>query len=289
MTAKEKNKFEFGIGGLLAVSVIYIVFGLFMLLVPSAKEVYVIYIISIVLIAFGIYLIARYFLNAQYKEFGKYGFSGGVLAVIAGCCLLIRAGEVSGYFSLFIGACILVSAIIKLQNAVALGSMRHPYWMVFLVLALVFVAASVIIILNPKDLYREHLETVYYILIADGAVGVFSILYMSRAVRTYKKNGPFHRIPDKRSASPGTDGMGKQRPDSRQEQTDRDGRKSGSRTASNRTDRTDRRKQERKAAERKDRERTVREETTQKQEDYFPEEEDILKALRGDDFSGDDK
>ena len=142
MTAKEKNKFEFGIGGLLAVSVIYVVFGLLMLLIPSAKEVYVIYVISIVLIAFGIFMIARYFFNAQYKEFGKYGFSGGVLAVIAGCCLLIRAGEVSGYFSLFIGGCILVSAIIKLQNAVALGSMKHPYWLFFLILALVFLSAS---------------------------------------------------------------------------------------------------------------------------------------------------
>ena len=273
MTAKEKNKFEFGIGGLLAVSVIYVVFGLLMLLIPSAKEVYVIYVISIVLIAFGIFMIARYFFNAQYKEFGKYGFSGGVLAVIAGCCLLIRAGEVSGYFSLFIGGCILVSAIIKLQNAVALGSMKHPYWLFFLILALVFVAASVIIILNPMDLYREHLETVYYILIADGAVGIFSTLYMSKAVRVYKKNGPFRRIPDKKAVP-------------RNSGNRRNGQKSGlsfeRERAAKVRDRSDRKPTERTAREK------TEEKPAEKQED-FSEEEDILKALRGEDFSGDNK
>lgn len=278
MTTKDKNKFEFGIGGLLAVSIIYVLFGLLMLLIPSAKEVYVIYVISIVLIAFGIFMIARYFLNAQYKEFGKYGFSGGVLAVIAGCCLLIRSNEVASYFSLFIGACILISAIIKLQNAVALGSMKHPYWLFFLILALVFVTASVIIILNPMDLYREHLETVYYILIADGAVGIFSTLYMSKAVKTYKKNGAFRRISNKKSVS--NSNAAKDRTAAEQGQM--------LRKPAGKTERSPKFSNGNSRSEMKNRERTVREETAERQE-VFPEEEDILKALRGEDFSGDNK
>lgn len=186
-----KTKAELGTGAMLIISAVYAVFGLIMLLVPNMKEVYILYLVSAGLIALGIFMIVKYFLNASYKDLGNYGFSGGVLSVAAGCCLLIRAGEVAVYFGVFLGICILLTGIVKLQNAVALNSMKHPYWLIFLAVALVFIALSVITVLNPMNLESGRLQYIYVILIADGGVGIFNTFYISRAVKYYQKHGAF--------------------------------------------------------------------------------------------------
>lgn len=192
-----KTKAELGTGAMFIISVIYAVFGLIMLLVPNMEEVYILYLVSAGLIALGIFMIVKYFVNASYKELGNYGFSVGVLSVAAGCCLLIRAEEVAVYFGVFLGICILLTGIVKLQNAVALNSMRHPYWLIFLAAALVFIALSVLIILNPMDLETGQQQYIYVILVADGGVGIFSTFYISQAVKQYQKYGMFPQIKKK--------------------------------------------------------------------------------------------
>lgn len=201
---KEKNKLEFGTGGMIILSAVYIAFGLLMLLVPGIEEVYIIYVLSIVLIGFGLFLAVRYFLSGLYRRFGNFSFSLGILAAAGGICLLIRADTVASFFNLFLGICILMTAVIKLQNAVALSTMKYPYWAFFFVLSLVFLAAAMIIILNPMEVYSEYLDIVYYILIADGAVDLFSTLFMKYALNRFEHGG-FH-IPSGRKDQMHPDG-----------------------------------------------------------------------------------
>lgn len=186
---KEKNKLEFGIGGMVILSAIYIAFGLLMLLAPGIEEIYVVYVLSIALMVFGLLLTVRYFLSGLYRRFGNFSFSFGILAIAGGVCLLIRADAVASFFNLFLGICILLTAIIKLQNAVALNTMKYPYWAFFLIIALVFLGAAMIIILNPMNIYSEYLDIVYYILVADGAVSLFSTIFMKYALKQFEHGG----------------------------------------------------------------------------------------------------
>ena len=187
--SKEKKQKGIGIGTgmILGIAIIYILFGLAMVFVPQFKEIYIIYIAGAIFVVFGIVMIVKYFLTGSYRDIGKYGFSAGVLCVLIGVFMLVRTNEIAVYFLLFLGICILLTAIIKLQNAVDLKSMHNKGWFVFLLIALVFLAAAILIVLNPDGKVSQYKDAVYYILIADGVISIISPIYLVFAIRTSRR------------------------------------------------------------------------------------------------------
>ena len=130
-TEKKQKGIGLGTGMIIGIAIIYILFGLAIEFVPQFKEIYIIYIAGAIFVVFGIIMIVKYFLTGSYRDIGKYGFSAGVLCVLIGAMLLVRTSEIAAYFSLFLGICILLTAVIKLQNAVDLKSI-HDARMVYL-------------------------------------------------------------------------------------------------------------------------------------------------------------
>ena len=181
------KKGSLGTGFMIGIAVIYLLFGLAMLFVPQFQERYIIYIAGLIFLICGVIMIVKYFLAASYNDLGNYGFSGGVLCILLGICLLVRTQQIAGYLPLFLGVCILLTAVIKLQNAVDLKSLRNRAWLLFLIIALAFLAAAILVILNPDGKVLQHREVLYYILIADGAVSIISPIYLMFAIRAGKR------------------------------------------------------------------------------------------------------
>lgn len=181
------KKASLGTGFMIGIAVIYLLFGLAMLFVPQFQERYIIYIAGLIFLICGVIMIVKYFMAASYNDMGNYGFSGGVLCILLGICLLVRTQQIAGYLPLFLGVCILLTAVIKLQNAVDLKSLRNGAWLLFLIIALAFLAAAILVILNPDGKVLQHREVLYYILIADGAVSIISPIYLMFAIRAGKR------------------------------------------------------------------------------------------------------
>ena len=186
-SSERHKKKGIGTGGIVGISFFYILLGLVMIFFPKISEVYIIYAICAVLIVLGILLIVRYFRNECFKDLQSYGFSAGVLAIVAGVCIMMNAGEIAESFGMVLGICILLTSVVKLQDAVDLNAMENRSWFIFLIIALAFVAASVLILLDPMDKNDENFTYIYYILIADGAFGLFDTVYMIGAIRMYEK------------------------------------------------------------------------------------------------------
>jgi len=223
--SKEKKQKGIGIGTgmILGIAIIYILFGLAMIFVPQFKEIYIIYIAGAIFVIFGIVMIVKYFLTGSYRDIGKYGFSAGVLCVLIGVLMLVRTNEIAVYFSLFFGICILLTAIIKLQNAVDLKSMHNKGWFVFLLIALVFLAAAILIVLNPGGKVSQYKDVIYYILIADGVISIISPIYLIFAIRTSRRlelAGHAQKAFDKKDKDAG-DGLEKRADNDTKKQSDK--------------------------------------------------------------------
>lgn len=191
MKAERKQKgIGLGTGMIIGIAIIYILFGLAMEFVPQFKEIYIIYIAGAIFVVFGIIMIVKYFLTGSYQDIGKYGFSAGVLCVLIGVLMLVRTNEIAAYFSLFLGICILLTAVIKLQNAVDLKSIHNAGWFVFLLIALAFLAVAILVILNPGGKVSRYKDVIYYLLIADGAIDLISPLYLVFAIRASRRVRP---------------------------------------------------------------------------------------------------
>lgn len=206
MTKEKKQRgIGLGTGMILGIAVIYILFGLAMEFVPQFKEIYIIYIAGAAFAVFGIIMIVKYFLSGSYQDIGKYGFSAGVLCVLIGALMLVRSSEIAVYFSLFLGVCILLTAVVKLQNAVDLKSIHNRGWFVFLVIALAFLAVAILVVLNPGGKVSQYKDAIYYVLIADGIIDLISPIYLVFAIRASRRIRP-ERQDRKKTVQEKTDG-----------------------------------------------------------------------------------
>lgn len=188
MKTKEKKESSFMTKLFTGISLVYLVLGGALCAIPSLKMEYICYGISVTLIVLGIILIVKYFVTESYKNLNQYGFSIGVFLIIIGVCTLVRNQEMTKSFQLYIGICILLTAIIKLQNAMDLKALKDRVWSVICVVSVCIMAAAVLIIINPFSNKSYELTLTYFSLLFDGVISLFSYNYLAfRLRRTQKK------------------------------------------------------------------------------------------------------
>ena len=168
MKTKEKKESSFLNRLFTGVSLVYLLLGVLLIVIPDLQMEYVCYGISVVLVIIGIILIVKYFLEESYKNLNQYGFSIGVFLVI-------------------IGVCILLTAIIKLQNAMDLKALKDRTWGVICVVSLVIVVCAVLIIMNPFSNRNYEIALTYFSLLFDGIISLFSYHYLAFRIRQNEK------------------------------------------------------------------------------------------------------
>ncbi len=190
-TTKEKNELDsskqIATQFVISVAVIYILLASLLLFVPQIQIITLSYFLCSVLVITGIVLIVRYFITDAYKNINEYGFSFGVFTVILGMCALVRVEQVANSFILCIGISLLMTSIIKLQNALDLKNLKEKTWIIMLGIALLFMICSIIIIINPFKLKETLCGFSYRIMIIDGLISLLSNFYLYFIIRKNNK------------------------------------------------------------------------------------------------------
>lgn len=172
---------------ILSAAVLGILLGLFLLLFPGAQMIQIVYAIGILLIVAGIISIVRYFMTESYRRLNCYTFSAGALMVVLGICALLRAEIVSSYLIICLGIWLLASGVIKLQNALDLEAMKDKAWWVILLLAVAVMICGAVVLLNPFADRNDLNFFTYIMLVADGALSLFSVIYLTIRLRRFQK------------------------------------------------------------------------------------------------------
>lgn len=170
---------------LAAVAVLFIVVGAVMLFVESISELYLTYMVSAVLIAFGIGLIVKYFVTEAYRSLHDYGFSGGALIVILGACGLARAGQVSEQVAAFVGLLVLAVAMVMLQQALQLHIMRQKAWAGVLVVSLLTLFVSVLLLFDISSVTERVDNFAYWVMLAAGVLTLICMVISGIGVKLF--------------------------------------------------------------------------------------------------------
>lgn len=190
MDTKEKRDSSFLHKLFTGISFIYLLLGILLILIPDLQMEYVCYGISLVLVVLGIVFIVKYFLMESYKNLYQYGFSIGVFLVIIGICTLLKNEQMAKSFQFYIGVCILLTAIVKLQNAMDLKALKDKVWSVIFVVAVVIMACAIVIMINPFSDRNYEIALTYFSLLFDGVISLFSYHYLAFRI---KKNEKQHK------------------------------------------------------------------------------------------------
>ncbi|MDD3338145.1 MAG: DUF308 domain-containing protein [Lachnospiraceae bacterium] len=168
-------------------SVVYIVAGVALIIWPSFMEGMICTILGIVAIVFGIIRLINYFVGDKFEALMRYDMVIGIFLVGLGLFVLIFPGVVISFLPVVFGLFLIISSLVKLQNAVDLKRLDYDRWWLILILAAVSIALGVILICNPFGAIHLLLIFVGVFFVVDGATSLYSMFIFVREVHIRKE------------------------------------------------------------------------------------------------------
>lgn len=190
MAAQKNKEVDRSFAGLLIELILCafcMLIGFLMLFVDSMKIEYFAYVIGGVLLAVGIYLILNFFVRHGYKEITNYDFSGGVLVTAIGVVVLINAKAFDLSFYLVLGIMLLILSVMIMQSTIQLLGMHGRAWWLNLIFALAILVYAILLLTWIKTKFLENEDLYYSLVIASGAIGIFSVIITAIRSAYFKK------------------------------------------------------------------------------------------------------
>ena len=194
---EKKNKI---LRGQLPVSVIYVLLGLCLALMPvETVNVLCKVVFGLVLIGAGLYHI---FLFVFEKENATIlDLFSGVIVLVIGVFLFMNPPVVIKLLTLMLGAFILVDSIWMLRGSLKLKKKGLGVWKAFLIESLIFVALGVLILMNPFSELKMTMQVAGWIFVANGGLDIifYAILQhgLKKEVEDVKEEDKPEKEPDK--------------------------------------------------------------------------------------------
>ena len=194
---EKKNKI---FRGQLPVSVIYVLLGLCLALMPvETVNVLCKVVFGLVLIGAGLYHI---FLFVFEKENATIlDLFSGVIVLVIGVFLFMNPPVVIKLLTLMLGAFILVDSIWMLRGSLKLKKKGLGVWKAFLIESLIFVALGVLILMNPFSELKMTMQVAGWIFVANGGLDIifYAILQhgLKKEVEDVKEEDKPEKEPDK--------------------------------------------------------------------------------------------
>ncbi len=190
-TKNEKKEREetnfFGMMTQIMLSSLFALTGALMLFVPGMKSLYFLYVTSGVLLVAGAWLMFRFFLKKGYQRITDYNFSIGLLIFVFGVVVLIRAGDMTEFFTTLLGILIAMEAAILLQLAIQIIGLHGKAWPLPMFSAIIVLAYSLLVLTGYKGIFKNN-ETLFYgCLFGSGLLGLISLIAAAGRSHSFKK------------------------------------------------------------------------------------------------------
>lgn len=172
----------------LAAAVLMALFGVLMFVKPDLTAMRLTQLIGLVFALIGAAFIIVYLVRRNAPPVG-YDLAIGLIMVCIGAFFYLEADRLNDDISLFLGACIVISGIMKLQKAANIHRMGFSGWINLFILALLNVLIGLITIMNPFSSTQWLMRVLAAGLVYSGGAGCVLVLYAAVKLRDYEKNG----------------------------------------------------------------------------------------------------
>ncbi len=164
------------------VSIIYIIIGLIMLLNPVFVRNAVNYIMGVFAILYGIVYIISLYQKKDTEFFSKFDLLGGILCISFGLFLIVNPDILFSLIPFCAGVIIFMDSITLIYQSISLKRLNTEKWWINLIISLVFLAFSVFIILNSKNISDTLIRIIGLFLIFDAISDFVITLILSKKI-----------------------------------------------------------------------------------------------------------
>jgi uncharacterized membrane protein HdeD (DUF308 family) len=132
-------------------AVLFALLGLIMIIWPLQIAKVICYVFAGFMTLFGAGFIISYLSKDVINDFFKYDLVYGILLLTGAVCVIVKSETVISFIPFCIGVVVLISGILKLQNAIDMYRIGHGSGAPVLVMALINIAFAIFLIVKPLD------------------------------------------------------------------------------------------------------------------------------------------
>ena len=167
-----------------AVSIVYIIVGLIMLLNPNFISDAVNYVIGILVIIYGIIYSISLYQKRDMGTYCKFDFLAGIICISFGLFLIVNPDILVSLIPFCMGVIIFMDAVSFIYNSIRLKKFGYKSWIINLIIGLIFLTFSIYIIVNAKNISYLLIRFIGGFLIVDAILDFFTVIRLRKFEKT---------------------------------------------------------------------------------------------------------
>lgn len=163
-----------------AVSILYIVIGLIMLLNPKFVCDAVNYIIGSLVMLYGIVYLVGLYQQREFELLNKFNFLAGVMCISFGVFLILNSSVLMSLIPFCAGVIILIDAIYQLRHSLSLKLMGNKYWYINLVVGIFFLLFAIFVMTKSENITQLLIRFIGGVLILDAIMDFYTYFALKK-------------------------------------------------------------------------------------------------------------
>lgn len=172
---------------LITSSIVYIVLGAIMIILPGFVNDFFSTIIGLVILIFGVAELASYVSIRSYVPSAKYTLFFGLSLSLFGIYVLLNPNFISSIIPVISGILIIVDAINKLKQTSELKQAKYDKWWVNLIISIVLLIFGCILTKNPFGTVNLMIRIFGAVLLVDGLYDLLTTNVYSNKIKKVVK------------------------------------------------------------------------------------------------------
>lgn len=164
-------------------SVGLIAMGVCLMIWPGASVTAICAAMGALAIVYGVIRMVGYFCNDLYRLAFQFDLALGLLSILVGGVLLLRADRVMAYLPVLIGVFLLVDSVLRFQTAMDAKAFGMGKWWVILLAAILGAVLGVWLLVRPVESAADLVRLLGLALIIDGGENLLAGLYTVKTPR----------------------------------------------------------------------------------------------------------
>lgn len=161
------NKFNRVILNSWLTSVLFLLFGIFLLVKPKLANSLIGYVVGAFILFTGILSLISYFNSKNQLRFMGLELVYGIITIIAGILIIFNPLAITSFLTIGIGIWMIINACMKINRAMILKKYKEETWSIILCTGILVLICGLLLIFNPFT----------STMVVTQVIGVFIIIY----------------------------------------------------------------------------------------------------------------
>lgn len=170
-----------------AVSIVYIIVGLIMLLNPDFISHAVNYVIGILVIIYGVFYTVSIYQKKDTGMYSKFDLLAGIICISFGLFLILNPDMLVSLIPFCTGVVLFMDAISFIINSFALKKLESKTWYINLIIGIIFLGFSIFVMVTAKNISLLLIRFIGGFLIVDALLDFLTVIRLNRGkkISTY--------------------------------------------------------------------------------------------------------